>query len=110
MLKIRRSASYRIITRALNLDGRPLAALLSPGADDCQPCVDIDQLQAGLQARHNSIIVYNQQAEVRVLVDKLKLPARQIFIEIRQDTRAMLGLHALRRHGTSVETLDRTYQ
>jgi len=46
MLKIRRSTSYRIITRVLNFDGR----LLAPGADDCQPCVDIDQLQAGLQA------------------------------------------------------------
>jgi hypothetical protein len=46
MLKIRRSTSYRIITRVLNFDGR----LLAPGTDDCQPCVDIDQLQAGLQA------------------------------------------------------------
>jgi len=61
MLKIRRSASYRIITRMLNFDGR----LLAPGADDCQPCADIDQLQALLQAWPDSIIVYNQRAEAR---------------------------------------------
>jgi hypothetical protein len=39
-------------------------------------------------------------------VDKLELPASQIFIEIRQDTRGVPGLHALRRHGSSVETLE----
>jgi len=110
MLTIRRNASYRIITRAVNLDGRPLVALLTPGADDCQPCVDIDQLQAGLDARPDSIIVYNQQAEARALVDKLKLPASQIFIEIRQDTKGVLGLHALRRRGADVETLELIYQ
>jgi len=35
----------------------------------------------------------------------MELPASQIFIEIRQDTRGP-GLHALRRHGSSVETLE----
>jgi hypothetical protein len=110
MLKIRRSASYHIITRAVHLDGQPLVALLTPGADDCQPCVDIDQLQASLEARPDSIIVYNQQAEARALVDKLKLPASQIFIEIRQDTRGVLGLHAWRRCGAGVETLELIYQ
>jgi hypothetical protein len=110
MLKIRRSASYHIITRAVHLDGQPLVALLTPGADDCQPCVDIDQLQASLEARPDSIIVYNQQAEARALVDKLKLPASQIFIEIRQDTKGVLGLHAWRRCGAGVETLELIYQ
>jgi hypothetical protein len=110
MLTIRRSASYRIITRAVNLDAEPLVALLTPGADDCQPCVDVDQLQASLEARPDSIIVYNQHADARALVDKLKLPASQIFIEIRQDTKGVLGLHALRRGACGEETLELIYQ
>lgn len=110
MLTIRRSASYRIITRAVNLDRRPLIALLNPDADDCQPCSDIDQLQSGLQARPNSIVVYNQHAEARALVNKMKLPASQVFIEIRQDTKGVLGLHALRRRGAATETLELIYQ
>lgn len=110
MLTIQRRASYRIITRAVNLEGRPLVALLVPGAADCEPCVDADQLQARLDARPDDIIVYNQQAEARALVDSLSLPASQVFIEIRQDTKGVLGLHALRRGAGGDETLELIYQ
>lgn len=110
MLTISRSASYRIITRAVSLDGQPLVALLAPGAADCEPCADLGQLQAGLQARPDSIIVYNQQDEARALVDQLELPASQVYIEIRQDTRGVLGLHALRRGADGPDTLELVYQ
>ena len=110
MLTIGRSCSYRIITRAVNAEDRPLVGLLLPGANDCEPCGDADQLQIALQAHPETIIVYNQHADAVALVDALSVPESQIFIEIRQDTRGVLGLHAQRRHGTDRETLELVYQ
>ena len=110
MLTIQRSASYRIITRAVILDGQPLVALLTPGATDCEPCDDVAQLQARLDANADLIVVYNQHPDARALVDKLNLPASQIYIEIRQDTKGVLGLHALRRGAPAIETLELIYQ
>jgi hypothetical protein len=110
MMTIRRSCSYRIITRAVNAEGRPLVGLLTPGADDCEPCLDRDQLQAAVDTRPDTIIVYNQHAEARALVDALSVPASQVYIEIRQDTKGVLGLHASRRRKPENETLELIYQ
>ena len=110
MLTISRSASYRIITRAVSLDGQPLLALLETDADDCEPCADWDQLQARLKDQPDSIVVYNQHAEAHGLIAALSFPAKQIFIEIRQDTKGVLGLHALRRNATGIDTLELIYQ
>ena len=110
MLTISRSASYRIITRALQLEGEALVALLAPAAADCEPCATAEQLSDGLQAQPDSIIVYNQQDAARALIAQLDLPASQVFIEIRQDTRGVLGLHAQRRGAGGVETLELIYQ
>jgi hypothetical protein len=107
---IRRSCSYRIITRAVNAEEQPLVALLTFGAEDCEPCLDADQLQSELRASPDTIIVYNQHADARALVDNLSLPASQVFIEIRQDTRGVVGLHALRRREQDSETLELIYQ
>jgi hypothetical protein len=110
MLTIDRRASYRIITRAVTLDGKPLVALLATDADDCELCADADQLQARLAAHPDWIIVYNQHADARALVDGLTLPASQIYIEIRQDTKGVLGLHARRRSASGIDTLELIYQ
>jgi hypothetical protein len=110
MMTIRRSCSYRIITRAVNTEGQPLVGLLTPGADDCEPCLDADQLQAALKARADTIIVYNQHADALALVDTLSVPEDQVFIEIRQDTKGVLGLHAVRRSKPDNETLELIYQ
>lgn len=110
MLTINRSCSYKIITRAVQLDGQPLVALLMPAAEDCKPCLDQHQLQASLNASPEAIIVYNQQAAAQALVQSLKTPAAQIFIEIRQDTKGVLGLHAFHRQGQKSETLELIYQ
>ena len=109
-MKIRRSCSYRIITRAVNAEGQPLVGLLAPGADDCEPCLDADQLLAALKARTDTVIVYNQHADALALVDTLNLPENQVFIEIRQDTKGVLGLHAVRRSKPDNETLELIYQ
>ena len=110
MMTIKRSCSYRIITRAVNADNRPLVALLTPGADDCNLCPDADQLQAAVDAQPDTVIVYNQHAEARELVNGLTLAEDQVFIEIRQDTKGVLGLHALRRGKSGSETLELIYQ
>jgi len=110
MMTIRRSCSYRIITRAVNTEGQPLVGLLTPGADDCEPCLDADQLQAAVKARADTVIVYNQHADALALVDTLSVPEDQVFIEIRQDTKGVLGLHAVRRSKPDNETLELIYQ
>jgi hypothetical protein len=110
MMTIKRSCSYRIITRAVNADDRPLVALLTPGADDCNLCLDAGQLQTAVDAQPDVVIVYNQQAEARELVNGLTLAEDQVFIEIRQDTKGVLGLHALRRGKSGAETLELIYQ
>ncbi len=106
MLTIKRSCSYRIITRAVQMDDQPLVALLMPEGEDCEPCLDRNQLQDSLNNNPQAIIVYNQQAEARALVDKLKTPPAQIFIEIRQDTKGVLGLHALHHRERQPEPLE----
>jgi hypothetical protein len=110
MITINRSCSYRIITRAVNAEGGPLVGLLTPGADDCEFCLDAGQLQADLQARTDSIIVYNQHADALALIDTLSVPEDQVFIEIRQDTKGVLGLHAVHRSNPGNETLELIYQ
>lgn len=110
MLTIKRSCSYRIITRAVQMESQPLVALLMPVGEDCEPCLDQNQLQSSLDANPQAIIVYNQQADARALVENLTIPPSQIFIEIRQDTKGVLGLHAFRYRDRKPETLELIYQ
>ena len=110
MLTIKRSCSYKIITRAVQLDDQPLVGLLEPAGEDYHPCLDQDQLQADLDANPDTIIVYNQHTDAQALVQKLNTPATQIFIEIRQDTKGVLGLHAFRLQEQRPVTLELIYQ
>jgi len=110
MLTIKRSCSYRIITRAVQMEDQPLVALLMPGGEDCESCVDQNQLQTSLDKNPQAIIVYNQQADALALVDNLNVSSSQIYIEIRQDTKGVLGLHAIRNRAHQPETLELIYQ
>ena len=110
MLRIKRSCSYNIITRAVHLGDKPLVALLMPAADDCETCLQQDQLQAGLDANPEAIIVYNQHADALALVANLEVASGQLYIEIRQDTKGVLGLHAIRDRAHKPETLELIYQ
>ena len=109
MLTIKRTCTNKIITRALMLEGQPLIAILRPGAEDCDPCEDEHHLLDQLEKNPESIIVYNQHQEAIELVNQLQLPAKQIYIEIRQDTKGVLGLHAIRRIETRQQTLELNY-
>ncbi len=110
MLTIKRNCSYRIITRAVQLGDQPLVALLMPGGEDCEPCLDQNQLQARLDASPQAIVVYSQQAKARTIVESLNTSSSQIYIEIRQDTKGVLGLHAIRYRGQKPETQELIYQ
>ena len=106
MLRIRRTASNRIITRALELDGSPLVALLVPDAEDYDEFDDFDQLQTGLDDNPDAFIVYNQHEDAISMVSDLMVPPEQIFIEIRQDTKGVLGLQAFHKHNHRPEPLE----
>lgn len=110
MLTIQRSCSYRIITRALQAEDEALVGLIYPDAEDCDYSLDPVYLNANLESNPGAFVVYNQQPDALALVDKLKLPSDQILIEIRQDTKGVLGLHAMRKSGSSIETLELIYQ
>ena len=110
MIKIKRTCTNKIISRALDVEDQPLVAILRPGADDCEPCLDLQQLEKQLSKYTDAIIVYNQHADSAKLIDKLSVLPDQVFIEIRQDTRGVLGLHAIRRHRHQQETLELIYR
>ena len=86
MLTIKRTCSNKIITRARECEGQPLVALLEPNAEDCEVCLDRNQLQTRLDADPQTMIVYNQQADAIALVENLDVEPAQVFIEISQDT------------------------
>ena len=110
MLTIKRTCSNKIISRALAAEGKPLVATLAPGAEDCKPCLDPDQLQASLDSDPSLIIVYNQQAEAEALVADLRVAPTRIFIEIRQDTKGVLGLQAFHKQDHVPEALELYHQ
>jgi hypothetical protein len=110
MLTIKRSCANKIITRAITLEGRQMIAVLSPQADDCEICIDKDQLGKKLDTDVELIIVYNQHADAIALIDGLNTTESQIFIEIRQDTKGVLGLQAIRKQDGRSETLELIYQ
>ena len=110
MLTIKRTCTNKIITRALGLNGKPMVAILRPGAEDCEPCVDAKQVQKLLDESPEAIIVYNQHQESIRLIEHLHTTAAQVCIEIRQDTKGVLGLHAIRFNGDRQETLELIYQ
>ena len=110
MIKIKRTCTHKIITRALALGSKPLLAILVPDAEDCIPCTGLQELGALLKKEPKAIIVYNQHPLAAQLIDALQAPADQVFVEIRQDTKGVLGLHALRKQNGRSETLELVYQ
>lgn len=110
MLTIKRTCTNKIISRALQLEGEPLIAILLPGADDCNPCKNEDQLLDLLEKNPGTMIVYNQHADAIKLVNQLQLPTNQVFVEIRQDTKGVLGLQAVRRSNSGQEPLELNYE
>lgn len=108
MLTIKRSCSNRIITRALAAADQPFTAILVPQAEDCIPATD-DLAQLFAQ-NPGSMIVYNQHPDALNRVKNLQTPEQQIIIEIRQETRGVLGLQAKYKNSPLGEILELIYQ
>lgn len=106
MLTIKRTCSNKIISRALASEGQPLVAMVEADAEDCEVCLDRDQLQAGLESNPETMIVYNQQADAIALVESLEVSPAQVFLEIRQDTKGVLGLQAYHKKDHAPEALE----
>ncbi len=98
MLKIDRSCSQRIITSALQHHSSPLIGLLDADGKQFTPYPDLESLQQALSRKPDSMIVYNQDAGARSTIHAMDLSDSQIVIEIREETRGVLGLQATR-HG-----------
>ena len=110
MLTIDRSCTNRIITRALVAGDQPFTAVLPPHGEDCIPASESRELQQLLSQYPDSMIVYNQHPGALQRIDTLQIPEQQILIEIRQETRGVLGLQARYRNSLPGEMLDLIYQ
>lgn len=106
MLTIKRTCANKIITHALRYDGRALIATLNLDAEDCVICDSIEQLQQRLKLDKEMAILYNQHAEAIRQVMSIDTPLDQLFIEIRQDTKGVLGLHASYKNTNKMEPLE----
>ena len=106
MLTIKRTCANKIITHALRFESRALIATLRLDADDCEICDSIEQLQQRLKQDPEIAIVHNQHAEAIDQIQSIDTPLSQLFVEIRQDTKGVLGLHASYKNSSQLETLE----
>ena len=106
MLTIKRTCTIKIITRALRYENRALIATLKLDAEDCEICEDLEQLKKRLQQCPELAIVYNQNTDAINLLADIETPLNQLFIEIRQDTKGVLGLHASYKNKNQSESME----
>lgn len=110
MLTIKRTCANKIITRVLSTGGQPYTAILLPGADDCVPSDDKQSMRALLQQNPLSAVIYNQHPLARAALDELGLDDEQVVIEVRQETRGVLGLQARYYKSEPGQYLELVYQ
>ena len=102
MLKIDRSCSQRIITSALKHQNKPLLGLLDASCQQFSAFDDSDSLVAALAKQPDAIVVHNQNPDARSTINTMNLSPAQIVIEVREETKGVLGLLATR-HGDHTE-------
>ncbi len=98
MLKIDRSCSQRIITTALQHPSSAMLGLLDADGKQFETFADSAALTDALKSRPGAIVVHNQDNQALSSIAALELSAAQIVIEIREETKGVLGLQATR-HG-----------
>ena len=98
MLKIDRSCSQRIITTALKHHAKPMFGLLNASGQEFSAYPDGDRLADALAQQPDAIVVHNQNPDARSTINAMDLSAAQIVIEVREETKGVLGLLATR-HG-----------
>lgn len=110
MLTIKRTCANKIITRVLTAGDRPFTAVLPHDADDCIVGSDIIRLEELMRQNPDSCIVYNQHPQAQAALKQLNLDPQQIVIQVRQETRGVLGLQARHFHSPADETIELVYQ
>ena len=110
MLTIKRTCANKIITRVLAGGDRPFTAILLPDADDCVEADDSQPMWELLKQNPNSTVIYNQHPLAQAELDKLDLDGQQIVIEVRQETRGVLGLQARYYKNTPGQFIELVYQ
>jgi hypothetical protein len=63
-----------------------------------------------LNKNPDAFIVYNQHPQARERIESLDTGNRQILLEIRQETRGVLGLEARYKNSKPGDTLELIYQ
>ena len=110
MLRIKRTCANKIITRVLSIGDSPFTAILLPDANDCVAADDGQSMRALLQQNPRCYVIYNQHPLAQAELDKLDLDDHQIVIEVRQETRGVLGLQARYYNNTPGQFIELVYQ
>lgn len=110
MLTIKRTCTNKIITRVLTAGDQPFTAILPPDADDCIVANDETSLQSLLEGNPGAYIIYNQHSQAWASLAPLNLDGRQIVIEVRQETRGVLGLQARYYNSPAEDVIELVYQ
>ena len=110
MLTIKRTCANKIITRVLTVGDQPFTAILSCDADDCVVADDSQSMQELLPQNPDAIVVYNQHPQAKADLDALDLDEQQIVIEVRQETRGVLGLQARYYKSNPEQFIELVYQ
>ena len=96
MLKIERSCSQRIITAALKNPSSALLGLLDAEGVQFTIYPDQQSLNEALMSQPGAIVVHNQNHEAKTSIAEMNLSDSQLVIEIREETKGVLGLQATR--------------
>lgn len=110
MLTIKRTCANKIITRVLTAGDQPFTAVLLPDADDCMVGNDVPRLTNLLAQHLDAYLIYNQHPQAQIRLNTLNPDPRQIVIQVRQETRGVLGLQARHFHSPADETIELVYQ
>ena len=110
MVSIKRTCANKIITRVLSVGDQPFTAVLPRDADDCMVESDSHSLQVLLNQNPGALVIYNQHPQALLALDKLDINDRQIVIEVRQETRGVLGLQASYYKSAPQQLLELVYQ
>ncbi len=110
MLTIKRTCANNIISRVLTVGDKPFTAILRPGANDCVGADDNHSVRDLLERNPGAYVIYNQHPLAQAELDKLDLDDRQIVIEVRQETRGVLGLEARYFRNTPGQPIELVYQ
>ena len=109
MLSIRRDCAQKIITKALGKEAEPLLGIIQRDGSDYTFCNDQDSLKQLVESNSGAMVLHNQNQTAIDSVGIFERDDDQIIVEIRQDTKGVLGLEARRHEQGSLILIDMIY-